>query len=436
VIDFKKIFQNNKGKDFKSFIKANINGNNKKKYIDFIKGNFNKEDAAYAGLTVGDFIYDYTRVDPTILEGIDFSRTEDLSNIFNFSNFAKKIKGLNPEDFGRNISQMQGYVAERLVAQNLQSSNFEIEFPDTPNNPAFDILVNGEPFQIKNLANPSALYRHLDTYPEVPVLINEDLADKIDIGELENVYPVQGINHDEVVDATEDAIQDGYEVMDFEIPLIAVTISGGRNLFKIIRGQTDLNAAFKNITFDVLGMKIGGSIGVPVISTAGLIIFGPAGGVVGGLTGAILGANKGRKYANSIKRKYFTKKEKNDYKNSIKKILSKSKSLVKNNIEVVKEKYKKYEEKFIMKDDKNSKILWSRIKGDLEDYYLYLKGNSKKIKNNNESLKQIKEDPISHADKVIKLINRSGVFPANLRKEYEELKEALKKYSKKLRKYL
>ena len=49
-----------------------------------------KEDFAYAGITSGDFLYDYIRIDPVVVEGIDFARTDDLHNFLSFAHFAKQ----------------------------------------------------------------------------------------------------------------------------------------------------------------------------------------------------------------------------------------------------------------------------------------------------------------------------------------------------------
>ncbi len=53
-----------------------------------------KEDLAYAGITLGDFLYDYIRIDPTVVEGIDFARHADLHNFLTFAHFAERHEEL------------------------------------------------------------------------------------------------------------------------------------------------------------------------------------------------------------------------------------------------------------------------------------------------------------------------------------------------------
>lgn len=40
-----------------------------------------KEDLGYAGITLGDFLYDYIRIDPMVVQGVSFARHEDLHNL-------------------------------------------------------------------------------------------------------------------------------------------------------------------------------------------------------------------------------------------------------------------------------------------------------------------------------------------------------------------
>ena len=41
-----------------------------------------KESGSYIAISAGDLIYDILRVDPKVIEAVDFSRKDDLSNHF------------------------------------------------------------------------------------------------------------------------------------------------------------------------------------------------------------------------------------------------------------------------------------------------------------------------------------------------------------------
>lgn len=54
---------------------------------DMVKG-VATEDSAITTVTLGKFLYDYLRINPLVVQGIDFARKEQFGNIFEFSHFA------------------------------------------------------------------------------------------------------------------------------------------------------------------------------------------------------------------------------------------------------------------------------------------------------------------------------------------------------------
>ena len=106
-------------------------------------------EAAAGTLTVGDLLYDISRIDPQVLEATDFARTEDLSNVFEYSFFADRVSGRREAAYEGSISNQQGYVAERIAAQQQQSMGKEVEIPKDSNQEGYDLLINGQKFQVK-----------------------------------------------------------------------------------------------------------------------------------------------------------------------------------------------------------------------------------------------------------------------------------------------
>ena len=43
-----------------------------------------KETGTFVSISAGDLIYDILRVDPRVIEGVDFLRKDDLSSVFAF----------------------------------------------------------------------------------------------------------------------------------------------------------------------------------------------------------------------------------------------------------------------------------------------------------------------------------------------------------------
>jgi hypothetical protein len=132
-----------------------------------------KQTGVISGISAGEFIYDYVMINPTVVEGLDFARTEDLSSLFSLSQFAS---GIDTSVLSGDMAQIQGYVAEQMLAVELQAKGYDVEFPETSNNPGWDILIDGQPFQVKNLADPAGVNEHLERYPDIPVYVNEELA--------------------------------------------------------------------------------------------------------------------------------------------------------------------------------------------------------------------------------------------------------------------
>ena len=81
---------------------------------------FNNETKAYAALTFGDLLYDWVRIDPRVVDAVDFVHVAELGDIFNFAGYADRLQALGDAARG-NVTQLQGYVAERMVAGMLRA---------------------------------------------------------------------------------------------------------------------------------------------------------------------------------------------------------------------------------------------------------------------------------------------------------------------------
>jgi hypothetical protein len=253
-----------------------------------------KEDLAYAGITLGDFLYDYIRIDPTVVEGIDFARSADLHNFLSFAHFAEHHEELTGRALAGSISNLQGYVAERVVAQHLGAAGHDVSFPDLPNQEGYDILVDGHPFQVKCLLDAGGVHEHLDRF-DYPVIVNSELA--YQVGHLDNVYVDPALHHDAIVDATKDTLHHGAELTDFEIPWISLAVSSMVPGYRLFRRETDFAGFATAVATNTAGRTVFGFAGSKGAAIAGLTLFGPAGAVVGAGVGAVLGAGVGRRVA-------------------------------------------------------------------------------------------------------------------------------------------
>lgn len=263
-------------------------------------------DSIFAGLMVGDLIYDHLRLHPEVIEAINFSRKEDLVDIFDYRNFSERLEGLSPESFIGNVSQIKGYVGEQLVAQRLQSEGNEVSFPENANQAGYDLMVNGEPVQVKFSADGSTVQEHLEKYPDIPVITNADIP--ADIADHPMVFPMEGIGIDHVTNMTTDTLDASIELFDYEIPGITLAVAGGRNLYRMLSGSTDARTGLINTSVELAGRGTGAVVGSKVLSVAGATL-GPYGFVVGGVLGAIIGGSVVNRAAHRIKERIMIEEE-------------------------------------------------------------------------------------------------------------------------------
>jgi hypothetical protein len=150
------------------------------------------ETKAYCALTFGDLLYDWVRIEPHVLEAVDFVRVADLADIFAFARCADSLQTLSDAARLGNVTQLQGYVAERVAAGMLRAQGAEVEIPASPSQPGYDLIVNGQHCQIKCLDDRSGVDAHLGRYPDVPALVNEELAEHF--AEDDRVMALPGLN--------------------------------------------------------------------------------------------------------------------------------------------------------------------------------------------------------------------------------------------------
>lgn len=316
-------------------------------------------DAAFAGLTIGDLLYDISRIDPRALAAADFSRVEDLSNVFEYSHFAAQVSKRSGASLEGTLNRQEGYVAEQFAAQQQQSMGKEVEIPDEPNQEGYDLLINGEKFQVKAHSDAGAVREHLQEHPDIPVLVNQDLAPEI--GSHPDVYPVPGMSQEMVEETTASTLEAGSEMLDFEVPAIALAVSSGRQIKGILEGRTDLKAAFPNIAFDFGGGVAGGLAGAKALAFAGMV-FGPAGAVVGGLVGSVLGHSQGRQLAQVLRKEIFCAEEDRALREALRDYLAALHKAIGDNLEALERKQAELEASLrgeeALRETLREKFLW------------------------------------------------------------------------------
>lgn len=212
-------------------------------------------------------------------------------------------------------NQFPGHIAEQQVYQHLVDSGHAVTFPIAPNNPGWDLNVDGHLVNVKNYADLHGLSSHFSQHPDIPVIANFDGANPP--ADVVNFFPGDhlagstlsahnqlildhGLTHASSVDAMAHAqdlsahhgiAQHGLHAHAF--PIGAFVVSGYREGKLLLRGDTDPTRAAMNLGIDVVavggGAKVGGAAGAIVGAH-----FGGVGAIPGALVGAMIGGISGR----------------------------------------------------------------------------------------------------------------------------------------------
>lgn len=248
------------------------------------------------GLTVAEIVYHAAAIEPEVLRAADFSRSEDLSGIFDFGGFADGVRDLGGIAAAGAENQLRGYVAEQMVATRLVEQGHQVELPAAANKAGFDLVVDGVPCQVKCLTDMRGLIEHFESYPDIPVYVNAELADSVQEANFEwvdKVSFVEGYDRETAETIMQESLDAGAALNDLNIPVFAVAVSAARNVHAWWTGSLTL----QDLPFEVAvdgavtgGLTVAGGF---VGQSLGLLLFGPAGAVVFGAlggTGALFGS--------------------------------------------------------------------------------------------------------------------------------------------------
>lgn len=395
----------------------------------------NKDDLAFASLTFGDLIYDAVRIDPLIVEAIDFSRAAELNSIPACADFAAEIMSKSDRVFAANIAQMKGYVAEKYVAETLRHQGAEVEFPSTSNQAGYDLLVNGDPFQVKCWETIDGVERHFEKYPDIPVFVNEELAPSYENNEM--AYPVWGVRNDIVEQDTVFTISTASEVLDFEIPLFSAAIVAAKNVYGIATQRTDFEHALVNVVEGTAVRTAGAGSGA-VAASLSLAAVGVTGGwatIILPMMGAIGGQSISRQLHERVIGDIMYKKDKRNLKDALHQYLS---SLL-TKINWMKFRSNEQETKvsdLLCHDDNIGSILlndWSRRFNEERDFRsLYAQKIRYAI--DHDCIFDNTSNLLESAVEAIRVTAHVGVLPQNLRTERRVLMESSSTYLDKIQK--
>ncbi|MCA8938652.1 MAG: hypothetical protein KDB07_02495, partial [Planctomycetes bacterium] len=253
------------------------------------KDNIGAYEGALVGVGIGALeAYQLLQLDNSVLDALTFSRAGAPETL---PEFAAATDGL--ESSQGLLNNVSGYTAEQDVAIHYSAAGHEVTFPDVSNNAGWDLRIDGEVFQVKNVAGPSTINAHFAEYPDIPVIANAEMAEHFDGNSM--VIIDQALSHADVSDRvleTAEALEhfDGFDSTLAAIPFLTMGLSALRHYRDYRDKLIDEGVYGKRVLTDTVARGGGGAIGGGLGVYIGLV-GGPFGALIGGLVGGFLGTN-------------------------------------------------------------------------------------------------------------------------------------------------
>lgn len=215
-----------------------------------------------------DRLFEIVSSDPNALSVI--SRASSLNNDEMLEVSEKATQALLSEGA---TNRMVGYFGENLVAGKLESHGFIVEFPDTANQKGYDLIVDGQPVQVKTTLNESLIDEHITKYPDIPVIVPEELMNTA-LAASDNVEFVAGFNHEYTTQLTHTSLESVSELSmlgNMHVPLVSGGyIAYSQYQFVKYGGKCPLEAV-KDLSLELTGSTIGGAVGMAAGTTIGTV---------------------------------------------------------------------------------------------------------------------------------------------------------------------
>jgi hypothetical protein len=259
--------------------------------------------AIMTGLTVGDIVYNIAAINPVVLEATDFARIEELAGTPAFAEYAQDLLSRTPAALTGAVSNIKGYVAEFLAAAQLSAAGHMVSMPEHSNEAGWDLLVDGEKYQVKFHHSLQGIRDHFERY-DYPVIANTELVDSIPEELADRVLFVDGLSNELVTGITESSLTAGADLMDPGVPAGALVISALRGMQQWQVGQISSAQVLEQVMLDG-AVRVGlAAAGKVVGASAGLLLFGPAGAWVFAAGTPIIAQSQTRRVIN-LTREYL-----------------------------------------------------------------------------------------------------------------------------------
>lgn len=261
-----------------------------------------RDEDAEASVVAGSFALDgawtLAQIDPSVLDAITFASAGNPEGFWHQQEIAQGVA-----DSEGATSRLMGYVAEQQVAIDLTNAGHDVAFPESASQPGFDLLVDGAPVQVKCAMDSASVMEHLETYPDVPVVVNRELAESL--GDHPMVFVDENLSHAEVLETTIESVEalSGFAELDnlVHLPFIAIGFAAYRNYASFHTGRIDTEQYASRVGVDAATRTAGGAVGYLLGGAVGAVL-GPVGSILGAGIAGYIGSVAGGTGGNAINR--------------------------------------------------------------------------------------------------------------------------------------
>lgn len=256
-------------------------------------------DAGWLSMTTGAaFVWQWASLDPDIIEIIDSVSKESIDSTWSF---IEHIAAPYAEASGQQqfLSRLVGHVGEYEAGERLIAASHHVIRAPSPENPAWDYIVDGTYVDVKTLAHT----RNADFgRDDVTYLIAEDTAGSYP----DNVEVLEGLIHADIKErvaealgqGTGDAAAEGLSAIG--LPGVTVLLIVRRE-FRAFRAGKEPIAAVEHAASESVIKGAAVVAGAAAGREFGEAIYGPVGGAVGTVVGAGAGAVTSMPVASYVK---------------------------------------------------------------------------------------------------------------------------------------
>lgn len=225
-----------------------------------------------------------SQLDPAVLDAVRFAGAGDPHSLAQLTESTQWFAdGLHEGHAPR----LAGYVAEQQTKQHLLQEGHQVEMPDSPTQAGHDLLVDGQPVQIKHCEGAAAIDEHRAAYPDIPVIANAEHAERYQNDPMVWTDPQR--SYADVYDGMEETLDALHDVPFLTAAPLHLVLACVRH-------------AGRDHSWQEYGERVAKDSGASVVCTAGGawlfsgvagMALGPVGVAVAATLGAMIGSGLG-----------------------------------------------------------------------------------------------------------------------------------------------